>query len=93
MELLEVEKKNLKKAEFTNNYDEKNLIDLNKTGIIKKRKREDVESICGNDNLYTGKLDKITENGVVKIITVNPNIEEKNEGLKEIHNENSKENN
>ena len=68
MDLYERERKEVKKEEFSNNYDEKKLIDLNKTGIVKKRTREEVNLVGDNLCNETGKIAKIVENGTSKII-------------------------
>jgi hypothetical protein len=72
MDALLLEKQNAtKKNEFVKNYDEKNLIDLSKTsGIIKKRVKEE------NPMDSSGKVAKIVENGVTKIITSPSNKDE-----------------
>lgn len=76
MDIYEKEKQSIKKEEFSKNYDEKSLIDLNKAGVIKKRKREDINTINGNENVPSGKIAKISENGTQKIIeTIIPNKE------------------
>ena len=89
MDLILKEKIGIKKEEFSKNYEDKTLIDLNKSGIIKKRTREEINQINGNDNTSSGKMAKITENGKSVIIETglnkqqNPGSKEKNEIKKE----------
>ena len=86
MDLILKEKIGIKKEEFSKNYEDKTLIDLNKSGIIKKRTREEINQINGNDNTSSGKMAKITENGKSVIIETpiglnkqqNPGTTEKN---------------
>jgi hypothetical protein len=67
MDQLEIERRSLNQAEFTKKYDESTLIDLNKTGIIKKRKVENTDLLNeGNSE----KVAKITENGVNKMVPI-----------------------
>ena len=88
------EKKNLKKEEFTKKYDENNLIDLNKSGMVKKRKREDMTITDENEN-NTGKKAKISENGLTKIITISQEskVNENNEEEKNNSKKNDEKNN
>lgn len=86
MDQLEIEKRNLIQVEFTKKYDESTLIDLNKTGIIKKRKVENSEIL---KNGSSEKVAKITENGVNKIVPLSTDSNTNEEKEKEIKEENN----